>query len=309
MRPVQPDTTAAEKRETMTIHLITDTTAGLPQPIVDEFNIPVVPQYVHFGEETLLDTYEIDTRTFYERQAVASELPKTSAPTVGEFLKVFEPILSEEPDATILCIHPSTEVSGTVRSAHPAADQVKETYPQADIRIFDTRSISVGLGLAVWEAARMIRAGETADAIMARMAFMRDNLNVYFVVDTLDYLAKGGRIGRAAHLLGSLLDIKPVLKLTDGFVDSHSKARTRRRTLGLMREYVLEGADRKPGLRLGVAHAVCEAEAREFADSLCAELNPDVFLFAELGPAIGAHAGPNTIAVGWVNIPDGMAQP
>jgi DegV family protein with EDD domain len=286
----------------MTIHIITDTTAGLPQSIVDEFNIPVVPQYVHFGEETLLDTYDIDARTFYERQAASSELPKTSAPTVGEFLKVFEPILSGEPDATILCIHPSTEVSGTVRSAHPAADQVRETYPQADIRIFDTRSISIGLGLAVWEAARMARAGETADDIMARMAHIRDNLHVYFVVNTLDYLAKGGRIGRAAHLLGSLLDIKPVLKLSDGVVESHSKARTRKRSLSMMREYVLEDADQKPGLRLGVAHAACEDEAQEFADSICADLDPELFLFAELGPAIGAHAGPRTIAVGWVNV-------
>lgn len=286
----------------MTIHIITDTTAGLPQAIVDEFGIPVVPQYVHFGEETLLDTYDIDTRTFYERQAASSELPKTSAPTVGEFLKVFEPILSEEPDATILCIHPSTEVSGTVRSAHPAAEQMAGTCPDADIRIFDTRSISIGLGLAVWEAARMARVGESADDIMARMAHYRDHLSVYFVVDTLEYLAKGGRIGRAAHLLGSLLDIKPVLTLTDGVVESHTKARTRKRALALIRDYVLEDASQKPGLRLGVAYAVCEEEGREFAESICADLDPEMYLFAELGPAIGVHAGPNTIAVGWVNI-------
>ncbi|HOA24102.1 MAG: DegV family protein [Aggregatilineales bacterium] len=287
------------------IKIITDTTAGLPPEELEKYGIPMVPQYVHFGDEAVRDVFDIGTEEFYRRQAAASELPKTSAPSVGDFLVVFEEILSEHPDATVLCIHPSAEVSGTIRSARPAAAQIKEKYPQADIRIFDTRSVSLGLGLAVLEAARMVEQGATADDVLKRLAFMRDNMQVYFVVGTLEYLAKGGRIGRASHLVGSLLDIKPILTLVDGTVESYAKARTRKRAIAMLRDMALEGAKGKPGVRLGVAHALCEDEARELADLLCAELSPEVFLFSDVGPSIGVHAGPHTLAVGWVSVPDG----
>ncbi len=288
------------------IRVITDTTAGLPQEIIDEFNIPMVAQYVHFGEETVRDSFDMSPAEFYARQAAAAELPKTSAPSVGDFITLFTAILREDPTATLLCIHPSAEVSGTVRSAHPAALQIAAEFPEADIRIFDSRSISIGLGLMVWEACRMAREGASADAIMERMALMRDNTAVYFVVDTLEYLAKGGRIGRAAHLLGTLLDIKPILTLVDGTVESFAKARTRGRSIAAMQALVIDGVREQGGsgsLRLGVAHAICEDEARSLADALCAALNPEIFLLAELGPSIGVHAGPRTLAVCWVRVP------
>ncbi len=289
------------------IRIVTDTTAGLPQEILDEFGIPMVPQYVHFGEETVRDSFEMSATEFYARQAAAAELPKTSAPPTGDFIKLFTAILSEDPAATILCIHPSAEVSGTVRSAHPAAAQMAEQYPQADIRIIDTRTVSIGLGLMVWEAARMARDGASADDILSRLAYMRDHNTTFFVVDTLEYLAKGGRIGRASHLLGTLLDIKPILTLSDGTVASHSKARTRHRAVAQMREMVVAGAQASPGsgrLMLGVAHGICEDEAQELANALRAELNPDVFLFAEVGPAIGVHGGPRILAVCWAQVPE-----
>lgn len=288
------------------IRIVTDTTAGIPQETLDELGIPMVPQYVHFGEEALRDVYDISIPEFYRRQAASRELPKTSAPSVGEFVTVFEQILGEEPDATILCIHPSAEVSGTIRSARPAAAQVAEVYPAADIRIFDTRSVSLGTGIPVLEAARMVRKGHTADEIMARLEYIRDHMNVYFVVGSLDYLVKGGRIGRASHLVGTLLDIKPILRLVDGTVESFAKARTRKRALADLRAIAVEAVKNKPGLHLGVAHAICEDEARELANSLCAELDPEEFLFCELGPSIGVHAGPQSIAVAWVVLPDGV---
>ncbi len=258
---------------------------------------------MHFGEETFRNSLDMSATEFYAAQAAAADLPKTSAPPIGDFLPVFEQVLGRDPSTTILCIHPSAEVSGTVRSCYPAAQQ----FPDADIRIFDTRSVSVGLGLIVWEAARMARDGAPIDAILARMAHMRDNLNVYFIVDTLEYLAKGGRIGRASHLMGTLLDIKPILMLCDGVVESHSKARTRKRALAQMHDMAVAGAAHsQPGQRLymGVAHAVCEDEARAFADGLQSTLHPDLFLFSELGPSIGVHAGPGTLAVSWVTVPD-----
>lgn len=281
------------------IRIVTDTTAGLPQDIIDEYNLELVSQYIVFGEESYREFFDMDAAEFYARQAAAQELPHTSAPTVGDFRVLYERMLSETPDATILCIHPSTDVSGTVRSAYPAA----EMFPDADIRIIDTRSVALGLGLMVCEAARMVRDGAGIGDVLARLDDMREGMNILFIVDTLEYLHKGGRIGRAAHLIGSMLDIKPVLAMRDGVVESYARYRTRRRSLAGLRDLVLESARGKSGLYLAVIHAVCEEEARQLADELCEELKPDVFMFGENGPSIGVHAGPGTIGVCWYEPP------
>jgi len=277
------------------IKIVTDTTCSLPKEILDEFNIPMVPQYVHFGEETYRGFYEISPAEFFAKQAAASELPKTSAPPPGDFYPIFDQILAENPDATILCIHPSSEVSGTVRSALPAA----AAYPDADIRIIDTRSVSVGLGLIVYEAAKMARDGAAVERVMDRIKQMGEAMQILFVVDTLDYLAKGGRIGRASHLMGTLLDIKPILAFVDGQVTSHSKARTRKRSLVTMQDLVVEDVAGKSGMHLAVAHAVCPDEGQRVLEWLTEAINPAVTIFTEVGPAIGVHAGPGVIAVGW----------
>jgi DegV family protein with EDD domain len=277
------------------IRIVTDTTAGLSPEFLDAYQIPMVPQYLHFGQETYLDYFDVSPTQFFTILAQAPDIPKTSAPPVGDFIQLYRRMLDETPDATILCIHPSAEVSGTVRSALPAAAE----FPQADIRIFDTRTCSVGLGMMVERAADMVRRGAEIDEVWAALEHMRDTLHVFFVVETLEYLAKGGRIGRASHLLGTLLDIKPILTMVDGVVESHSKARTRKRSIAEMARLATEMADRRPGLYLGVAHAVCEDEARALADELAAALQPEKCMFTEIGPAIGVHTGPGTLAVGW----------
>jgi DegV family protein with EDD domain len=176
-------------------------------------------------------------------------------------------------------------------------------FPDADIRIIDTRSVALGLGLMVCEAARMVRDGAGIDDVLACLDDMREGMNILFIVDTLEYLHKGGRIGRAAHLIGSMLDLKPVLAMRDGVVESHARYRTRRRSLGGLRDLVLESARGKSGLQLAIIHAVCEEEARQLADELREELKPDVFMFGENGPSIGVHAGPGTIGVCWYEPP------
>lgn len=279
----------------MTIKIVTDTTVWLPRDVFEEHSIVNVPQYVIFGEESLRDYIDISPTEFYRRQAASIELPKTSAPTVGDFLSVYRHLLGQYPGATILSIHPSSAVSGTVRSALPAAAEFKD----ADIRIFDTRSISVGLGLMVHEAARMVQSGATADDIMKRLEVMRDKTQVFFLVDTLDYLAKGGRIGRAAHLIGSLLDIKPLLTLRDGVVGDYAKYRTHKRALAAMVEMAIQECQGKAGLQLGIIHGMREEEAQEMANQLLAVLDPEVYLFGEAGPAIGVHAGPGVLGIIW----------
>ncbi len=282
------------------IKIVTDTTCSLPKEILDEFDIPMVPQYVHFGEETYRGFYEISPAEFFAKQAAASDLPKTSAPPPGDFKPIFDDILAKDPSTTILCLHPSSEVSGTVRSARPAAAD----YPDADIRIIDTRSISAGLALIVLEAAKMVRDGAAVEQVENRVQQMSQAMQILFVVDTLDYLAKGGRIGRASHLMGTLLDIKPILAFVDGQVTPHSKARTRKRSLVTMRDLVVEDVTEKIAggasrIHLGVAHGVCPDEGQQMLDWLTEAINPEVTIFTEIGPAIGVHAGPGVIAVSW----------
>jgi DegV family protein with EDD domain len=281
------------------IRIVTDTTADLPQEIIDEFRIPMAPQYVHFGEESYRDRFDLSIADFFARLQAAREMPKTSAPTVGDFVTLFQQLVSEGPDDTIICIHPSTEVSGTIRSALPAAAD----FEGADIRIFDTRTVSIPHGMIVWEAARMARDGASADEIMAMLEHARSTSRVYFVVETLEFLAKGGRIGRASHLVGTLLDIKPILTINDGVIESHSRARTRKKSLAVIRDLVLAEAGGQPGLRLGIAHALCLDEANWLRDELSAVLKPEIMLVSEIGSAVGTHAGPGVVAVGWYHYP------
>lgn len=279
----------------MIIKIVTDTTVWLPRDVFEEHSIVNVPQYVIFGQESLRDYIDVSPTEFYRRQAASVELPKTSPPTVGDFLSVYRYLLGQYPGATILSIHPSSAISGTVRSAQLAAAEFKDV----DIRIFDTRSISVGLGFMVHEAARMVKNGATADAVIERLEVMRDTIRLFFLVDTLDYLAKGGRIGRAAHLIGTLLDIKPLLALQDGVVGDYAKYRTHKRALAAMIEMVIQECQGKEGLQLGIVHGVREDEAQEMAEQLLAVLKPEVYLFGEVGPAIGVHAGPGVLGVSW----------
>lgn len=286
----------------MTIKIVTDTTVWLPKEVFEEFDIANVPQYIVFEEESLRDYVDISPTEFYRRQAIATQLPKTSAPTVGDFEIMYRDILAKNPGATILSIHPSSAVSGTVRSALPAAADL----PDAKIHIFDTRNISVGLGLMVYQAARMAHDGATIEAILKQLEVMRDATQLFFLVDTLDYLAKGGRIGRAAHLIGTLLDIKPLLYVRDGVVTDYAKYRTHKRALAAMVEMAIQECQGKAGLQLGVVHGVREDEAQQMAEQLLAELKPEIYLFGEVGPAIGVHAGPGVLAISWF-VPKGEA--
>jgi DegV family protein with EDD domain len=279
----------------MAVKIVTDTTVWLPKEVFDEYDIVNVPQYVVFEEESLRDYVDVSPAEFYRRQTAAKILPKTSAPTVGDFEVVYRDILAKDPNATILSIHPSSALSGTVRSALPAAAD----FDGADIRVFDTRSVSVGLGLMVYQAARMARDSAPADAILKQLETMRDTSRLFFLVDTLDYLAKGGRIGRAAHLFGTLLDIKPLLALNEGIVSDYAKYRTHKRAMSALVEMVIEECQGKAGLQLGVVHGVREEEAQRMADQLLAVLKPEIYLFGEVGPAIGVHAGPGVLGVCW----------
>jgi DegV family protein with EDD domain len=277
------------------IRIVSDTDSNMPQDVMDEYGIPLVAIYYMFSQETFRDRYDMPNDEFYRRLVKAKQLPTTSQPAAKDFEKVYREILAETPDATIISIHLSADLSGTIRSAQQAASLIEG----ADIRHFDTRTASLSQSFMVREAAEMARNGASADEIIAHLEVMRERVDAYFVLDTLEYLAKGGRIGRATHLVGSMLNIKPILTVRDGMVSSFSRQRTRKRAVAEVKELALETLKGKNGVHLGVMYTVCLDEAEQLADELRNAINPAVFMLSEVGPGLGIHLGPNVLAAAW----------
>lgn len=275
------------------VKIITDTTAGLPLEIAKRYDIPIIPQVINFGEESYLEGVEIDQAEFLRRLKSSPTLPKTAAPPPELFRTEFRRLVPlGEP---ILCIHPSSVVSGTVRSAMVAAMD----FPEADIRIIDTRLIASPLATLVELAARWAEDGLGVDEIEARLKAMIPRCRIYFLVDTLEYLAKGGRIGGASALLGSVLKIKPILTICDGRVEPFEKERTHKRAMNRLKELALEGCPPGGEGYLSVMHAGAPEEARELADELGEKLRQPEVPILNVPPAIITHGGPGILAVAY----------
>lgn len=275
------------------VQIITDTTACLPGEMASGLQIPVIPQIINFGEETYYEGVDIDNEEFMRRLRGSSSLPKTAAPPPELFVEEFRKLVPRgEP---ILCIHPSSEVSGTVRSAEVAALE----FPGADIRVIDTRSIATALGSMVQRAAEWAREGWSADEIEVGIKDLSDRARIYFLVATLEYLARGGRIGGASKLLGSVLQIKPILTFRDGRVEVFERERTKRRALARLEALVVENAPQGEEAMLSVMHAGVPEEGRDLARCLGEAIGVDGVWVADVPPAIVTHGGPGVLGVGF----------
>ena len=235
----------------------------------------------------------MDNATFMLRLRSSKTLPKTAAPPPELFFREFQRLVPlGEP---ILCIHPSIEVSGTVRSASVAAMD----FPDADIRIIDTRLIASPLGSIVEQAALWASDGMQVDNIVAGVQDLMRRARVYFLVDTLDYLARGGRIGNASALLGSMLQIKPILTVRDGKVDQYERERTHRRALHRLKEIVCEQACNNGDARITIMHSDALKDAQTLAIDLGEYLRQADIPITAVPPAIATHGGPGILAVGF----------
>jgi len=280
------------------VSIITDTLSVLTPEYAAAHDITVIPQVIVFGQESLLEGVEIDNATFLRRLASESALPKTAAPPVELFSEAFARLAPKgEP---ILCIHPSAKVSGTVRSATLAA----RAFSTADIRIIDTGLISSPLATLVERAVAWNEEGLGADEIVARIEALSARCRIYFLVATLEYLARGGRIGGAAALLGGLLRIKPILTFREGRVDQFEKQRTYQRARARLVELVIAEAPAHDGAYLSVMHAAAEDEARALADELAGALGLSDVPVRNMPPAIVTHAGPGVLGVAFFIEPD-----
>jgi len=276
------------------IRIVTDTTSGLSPDLAKQYDIPIAPQVIIFGEAEYLELEEMSISEFMLKLTSSDELPKTAAPAPAALEYAYRPFV--EAGDTILSIHPSTDLSGTVRSATVAA----RSFPGADIRILDTRTIGAPLGRMILLAARWAKAGAGAGEIIARLQALIPRQRLYFLVDTLEYLQKGGRIGGASALVGSILQMKPILALRDGRVEPIERQRTQRRALQRLKEIVMTESAQGVEAQLSIMHADCLETAKALASDLQQSLNtPDVVLM-DLVPAIVTHAGPGALAVGFI---------
>ncbi len=275
------------------VHIITDSTACLTRQDIERYHIPVVPQMITFGDDSFLEGIDIDTEQFLTRLKASSELPKTAAPPIETFVKEFERLVpTGEP---ILCLHPSSEISGTVRSATVAAAD----YPEADIRILDTRLIASPLRTLVLLAAQWAEEGADADSIVKRVMDMSARCKLYFLVDTLEYLAKGGRIGGAAALVGTVLQIKPILRLHNGKIDQFEKERTSKRAVERLKEVICDHAPHDGTAYVSVLYAGNQVEGARLAQDLGRMLGQEDVPVIPMPPAIITHAGPGILGVGY----------
>jgi len=273
------------------IKIVTDSTCDLPPEVFRQYDITVMPMRIHFGTETFLDGVNITRDEFYQRLRTAPQLPTTSQPSAGEFCEAFRPLV--EAGHEVVGIYISSELSGTCASAHAAC----ELLPDASITVIDPRTTSAGLGWTVWEAARMAEAGADVATIQARLEEMANKMRVYFVVDTLEYLQKGGRIGGAKALLGTMLKIKPLLMLHKGRVESLEQVRTRHKALARMIELMAQEMSGYSEVRAAVLHAQVEDEARAVAERVQAAMPCTESFICEIGPTLGTHTGPGVIGL------------
>jgi DegV family protein with EDD domain len=273
--------------------IVLDSTADLPDA-ADRFpNWRVVPLYVQFGDESLRDGVDIEPAEFYERLRETSVFPTTSQPTPGDFLACYRELDAYE---RIFSLHVSARVSGTVASAETAAADLGD----GRVRAVDTETASASIAMLALAIQRRLDRGTSDEEVDALVQRYKRERGLMFTVDTLEFLARGGRIGKAAAFAGTLLHVKPILSIRDGEVVPVKRVRGERNAFAEL-VAALEGETRdEPGFRLAVAHAAAPERAAEL-QGLIRERRPhaELELVVALGAVIGAHAGPGTLALFW----------
>jgi DegV family protein with EDD domain len=270
------------------VALVTDSTADLTEETIKEFDIHVIPLKVRFTDREYIDG-ELSSNEFYQQLAQASFLPKTSQPSPEEFKKVYRTLLADYEE--IVSIHLSSGLSGTVNAARLGKEGLK-----GKIHIVDSKCISLGTGLLVLEAGEQIKNGLKGTEVVKKLATVRRNIETLFTVNTLEYLQKGGRIGKVNGLVGSLLNIKPIIRVgEDGIYHTQGMARSQTRALQQISKAFQNLSMGRRRIRLAVAHGAAEEAGLSLKGFLEKAFQLPTTVFTQVGPVIGAHTGPGVI--------------
>jgi DegV family protein with EDD domain len=268
------------------VGIVTDSACDLPQDLVDQYGIEVVPLTIRFGDDEYVDRRDLTPKQFWALCRDSPQLPQTAAPSPGAFEQAYRALAARGCDG-VVSIHLSGELSATIEAARAGARAVEDDLR---VEVVDSRTVTIGLGAIVLEAARLAEAGEDLDAIVATARRLAERTRVFGALDTLENLKKGGRIGPAQSLLGSLLQIKPIIEVRNGVVEPAGKQRTRSKALQHLVQIL---ADHAPVEGLAVMHADCAD-----LDSFVAEIrrhHDGELVVGDIGAVIGSHAGPGTI--------------
>ncbi len=278
------------------VAVVTDSTAYIPAELVEKHHITVVPLILLWGHEAFEDGVDIQPSEFYTRLSGAKVMPTTSQATIPTMQTTFETLIAQGYD--VLGIFISSKLSGTIQSAMQAREMMLKGAEK--VAIVDSLSTAMAMGFQVLATARAAEAGESLAECVKLAEKAREHIGVYFAVDTLEFLHRGGRIGGAQAFLGSALNIKPILSLVDGRVDSVDKVRTRSKVLDRVVDLVVEKTAGRHPVRLATLHANAEADARALLATASARLNPIETIFSSVSPVIGAHTGPGTVGLAYM---------
>ncbi|HWO77303.1 MAG TPA: DegV family protein [Bacillus sp. (in: firmicutes)] len=274
--------------------VVTDTTAYLPKELREQYNIQYIPLSVIFGNEVYREELEITVSDFYEMVKQSEKLPTTSQPSVGEFVELYQK-LAQDYDA-IISIHLSSGISGTYQGAVSAGNMVEgvKVYP------FDTEMSCMVQGFYAIEAAKLAEQGTEPGQIMEHLNELKKTTRAYFMADDLSHLQRGGRLSGAQALIGSLLQVKPLLHFVDTKIVPFEKIRTRKKAMKRIAELLGEDASKGEPLQAVIIHANREVEAKEWKEEL-QQLYPNVeFMISYFGPVIGTHLGEGAMGLGWM---------
>ena len=280
----------------MSIRLIADSTCYLPKEYVEKYKISLVSLNVVLNGVSYREL-DIENKWFYEEMSKSNEIPTSSQPSIEELYTVMEVLVKNGHD--VVGIFLSSDMSGTYSSSHLVKEMILEKYPNANIRLIDSRSNCMQMGYAVLEAARAAALNKSLDEVVAVAEDTINNSKFIFTPDVLDYLKKGGRIGGASALVGSILQIKPILTVEDGKTTVLTKVRTKKKAVDKIVEIVLEQNNKQEIKELIVHHIDCEKEGLELAEKLRVALNLNEVKIQSIGPIIGLHVGPGSIGVAY----------
>ena len=276
------------------VAIVTDSSPYIPADIIKANQIHVVPLTVVWGEETFYDGVDITPVEFYQRLETAKVMPSTSQPSVADFEVLFRSLHKQGYE--ILAVLLSEVLSGTISSA----TQAKKLLPEAKIEIVNSKTLAMALGFQVLAAARAAKQGASLEECKRLAEESRDRTGVIFVLDTLEFLHRGGRIGGAKRFMGTLLNVKPVLAIEDGVIVPLDSVRTQKKALATIIDLVAERTKGKKNIRLATLHANNPVIAQEVLDEACRRIECVEQVFSEVSPVIGTHAGPGAVGLAYM---------